>query len=125
MTTKNRVSKAIVLIVSMLFGWILEAFPATVSISNFNDMQNALDRCSNGDTLSLSRDITMSSSISFGKSVTVLGNGHMITRTSASNRINFQENVNVSDLVFNANRTSSTSVSFILVSREGKVTMDL
>jgi hypothetical protein len=124
MTTKNRVSKAIVLIVSMLFGWILEAFPATVSISNFNDMQNALDRCSNGDTLSLSSDITLSSSISFGKSVTVLGNGHMITRASASNRINFQENVNVSDLVFNANHTSSSTVSFLLVSREGKVTMD-
>ncbi|MBP5481998.1 MAG: hypothetical protein J6Y22_09625, partial [Paludibacteraceae bacterium] len=124
MTTKNRVSKTIFLVVSMLFGWIIEAFPATVPVSNFNNIRDVLDGCSNGDTISVSSDFSLTSSVAVNKSVTILGNGHTIKRGNASARIDFSADVKVSKLTFDANSTSSSNTSFILVSQGNKVTMD-
>ena len=124
MTTKNRVSKTIFLVVSMLFGWIIEAFPATVPVSDFNNIRGVLDGCSNGDTISVSSDFSLTSSVAVNKSVTILGNGHTIKRGNASARIDFSADVKVSKLTFDANSTSSSNTSFILVSQGNKVTMD-
>lgn len=124
MTTKNRVSKTIFLVVSMLFGWIFEAFPATVSVSDFSNIRGVLDECSNGDTISVTSDFSLTSSVAINKSVTILGNGHTIKRGGASVRIDFSADVNVSGLTFDANNTNSSTTSFILISQGEKVTMD-
>ena len=124
MTTKNRVSKTIFLVVSMLFGWIFGVSSATVSVSNYSDMRSGLDGCSNGDTISVASDFSLTSSVAVNKSVTILGNGHTIKRGGASVRISFSADVNVSGLTFDANNTNSSSTSFILVSQGEKVTMD-
>ena len=75
-------SRTILLIVSMLLGWIFEAFPATVSLSSFGNIQSALDECSVGDTISLTGNSTLTSSVTVNKSVTILGNGYTVTRGS-------------------------------------------
>lgn len=124
MTAKNRMSRTILLIVSMLLGWIFEAFPATVSLSSFGNIQSALDECSVGDTISLTGNSTLTSSVTVNKSVTILGNGYTVTRRSSNARITFGADVNVSNLTFDANGTSSSTTSFILVSTGNKVTMD-
>ena len=124
MTTKNRMSKTIFLVVAILFGWAMKAFPATAVLSDFNDIASVLGSCRNGDTISVTGNSTLSSSVEVNKSVTILGNGHTVKRGSDNVRITFSADVEVSDLTFDANNTSSVRLSFLLVNPGCKTRMD-
>ena len=124
MTTKNRMSKTIFLVVAMLFSWAFEAFPATVPLSDFNNIASVLGSCRNGDTISVTGNSTLASSVEVNKSVTILGNGNTVKRSAANVRITFSANVEVQNLSFDANSTSSSQLSFIFVSEGSKTKMD-
>lgn len=124
MTTKKRMSKSVLLIVTFLFGWLTSSFAETREVANATQFETALSQLGSGDVISLTSNITLSSSVQVLKDITVVGNGHSIIRSGNGTRISFNANVSVSDLTFNANSTSSATTSFLFVSGGKKVTMD-
>lgn len=124
MTTKNRMSKTIFLVVAMLFGWMFEAFPATVSMSGFNNIASVLGNCRNGDTISVTGNSTLTKNVVVNKAVTILGNGYSVKKGADSARVTFNADVNVSNLTFDANNISSSQTSFLLIAEGKKVWMD-
>lgn len=127
MAVKKRMSKTIFLIVALLFGSVVGAYSKNVPLADINNIANVLAECGAGDTISITANSTLTSSVVVNKSVTILGGGKTITRSSRGSnlpRITFNADVKVSDLVFDANRTSSVSTSFLLVSENTKLTMD-
>lgn len=124
MAVKKRMSKTIFLIVALLFGCAVGAFSKSISLADINNMQQRLLECSDGDTIIITGNSRLADSVNVNKSVTILGGGHTITRSSQNCRISFSADVKVSDLVFDANQTSSTTLSFIFVNELSKLTMD-
>lgn len=124
MTTKKRMSKSVLLIVAFLFGWLTSSFAEIREVANATQFATALSQLGSGDVISLTSNITLSSSVEISKDITVVGNGHSIIRSENSSRITIDANVTVSGLTFDANSTSSSPISFLLIEPGNKVTMD-
>lgn len=78
-----------------------------------------------GDTISITKSFSLSAALTLQKSVTILGNGNTITRSStASRRIIFNADVNVQNLTFDGSGASSATNSYLLVEANKKVVMD-
>lgn len=124
MTAKNRMSKAILMIVAFSLCWTMETFARTVQVNSRAGFANAVDtQGQDGDTVSITANISLDDHVTVSKKVTILGNGKTITRTG-SRRISFTADASVQNLTFDGDNRSSSMISFVHIAANTKVTMD-
>ena len=77
------IKKVTIFTIALIFSLLINTYvnAATTTVSNEQDLRIAIENATNGDVIELSSNILLTSPIEItGKSITINGNGHTVTR---------------------------------------------